>query len=286
MTYNLDQVIANAASNAIDPDRVNYPHLFREYKFTDEEIEKHQAGYKERVSTISHPYQYLGTLAKTRPKTIRLDEARYIPWSGRIKAVPRAKLKQAGWISDRRANRYAVTYVEPDRWLDMTTGELITKTSARKDGIRIPLVKSISDRMLDTIGRLKQCAPNEREFVAYILKMRNGRGGLVVDLHTVIALWINRAYPDCNKSNRARLHKRLAGILERRRIMVNSQTLASDLQVLGNPSKQEIIVESARVYEVLKPRAKTGMGALAASASVRARRRGDSGRSEGPALKF
>jgi hypothetical protein len=38
--------------------------------------------------------------------------------------------------------------------------------------------------------------------------------------------------------------------------MVNSQTLASDLQILGNPTKQEIIEESARVFEVLKPKAK------------------------------
>ncbi|MCE4541394.1 MULTISPECIES: hypothetical protein [unclassified Caballeronia] len=262
MTYNLDHVIAEAAANAIDPDRINYPHLFKEYRFTQEEIDKHQARFKPQATVVEHSYQYLGTLAKKQPKVIKLEEPKYLPWSGRIKVVPRSRLKQAGWNSNKRAERSTVTYLEPDTWLDETTGELITKASARRDNIRIPLAKSISARMLDTLQRIKQCAPSERDFVTYVLKMRNNRGGLVVDLKTAIELWINQAYTDTRSRDKARLRNRLAAILDKRRIMVNSQTLASDLQVLGNPSKQEIIEESARVYDVLKPRAKPGMGAV------------------------
>ncbi len=66
--------------------------------------------------------------------------------------------------------------------MDSGTGEILTKKSARENNIRIPMVKSISERMLDTICRIQQCAPSEREFVTYILKMHNRRGGLVVDL--------------------------------------------------------------------------------------------------------
>jgi hypothetical protein len=137
--------------------------------------------------------------------------------------------------------------------MDSGTGEILTKKSARENNIRIPMVKSISERMLDTICRIQQCAPSEREFVTYILKMRNRRGGLVVDLGTAIDLWIAHQHPDIRSSDKARKRKRLAETLEKRRIMVNSQTLTSDLQVLGNPTKQEIIEESARVFEVLKP---------------------------------
>ncbi|GAB5100296.1 hypothetical protein [Caballeronia sp. HLA56] len=263
MTLNLDQVIADAAANAIDPDRFKYPHLFTEYRFTQEEIDKHHATFKEQPASVDHPYQYLGKLANNRPKYIKLEDSRYIPWSGRYKVVPRPRLKRAGWIINKQAERSTVTYLEPDTWLDTTTGELITKQSARKDGIRIPLSKSISDRMIDTIGRIKQCAPKERAFIAYMLKMRNRRGGLVVDLNTALELWINHTYPETRSTDKSRLKKRLAKILERRRIMINSQTLASDLQMLGNPTKQEIIEESARVFEVLKPRAMHGMGALA-----------------------
>lgn len=254
MTHNLDQVIAEAAANAIDPDRIKYPHLFKEYRFTQDEIDKHQAAYKEKTARVEHPYQYLGNLARTRPKYIKLEETRYIPWSGKYKVVPRSRLKQAGWILNKQVGRSAVTYLEPDTWLDTTTGELITKASARKDGIRISLSKSISDRMLDTIGRVKQCAPSEQEFVAYVLKMRNRRGGLVVDLDKVISLWISHTQPASNATNKSRVRRRLAAILEKRRIMVNSQTLASDLQVLGNPTKQEIIEESARFTRCLNPR--------------------------------
>jgi hypothetical protein len=82
----------------------------------------------------------------------------------------------------------------------------------------------------------------------------------VVDLDKVISLWISHTQPASNATNKSRVRRRLAAILEKRRIMVNSQTLASDLQVLGNPTKQEIIEESARVYEVLKPKAKPGCG--------------------------
>jgi hypothetical protein len=260
MTYNLNSVIAEAADRAIDPDRLKYPNLFNTRKISSEEINRHQALYGAGVKSIEHPYQFLGQLAASLSKIIHIDAPKYIPVTGQYRVVPKSKLKIAGWFHEKGFSRSVVSTVEPDMWLDTTTGELITKKVARESGIRIPMAKSVSERMLDTICRILQCAPSEREFVTYVLKMRNRRGGLVVDLDTVVDLWISHQYPEMRSTDKSRKRRRLAAILEKRRIMVNSQTLASDLQVLGNPTKQEIIEESARVFEVLKPKAKRDAG--------------------------
>ncbi|SFU26697.1 hypothetical protein [Paraburkholderia aspalathi] len=262
MTYNLNSVIAEAADRAIDPDRLKYPNLFNTRKISSEEINRHQALYGSGAKTIEHPYQFLGRLAASVNKIIHIDAPKYIPVAGQYRVVPKSKLKIAGWFHEKGFSRSAVTTVEPDMWLDTTTGELITKKVARESGIRIPMAKSVSERMLDTICRVQQCTPSEREFVTYVLKMRNRRGGLIVDLDTVIDFWISNKYPEMRSTDKSRKRRRLAAVLEKRRIMVNSQTLASDLQVLGNPTKQEIIEESARVFEVLKPRAKVGHNAV------------------------
>ncbi|WOD15950.1 hypothetical protein [Paraburkholderia kirstenboschensis] len=262
MTYNLNDAIAEAADRAIDPDRIQYPHLFVIRIITNEEIREHQATYSTSANTIEHPYQYLGRLAASIKKVVPIEEARYIPVSGQFKGVSRTKLKVAGWFSVKGFRRSTVTTVEADTWLDTSTGEILTKKSARENGIRIPMAKSISERMLDTIGRIQRCAPGEREFVTYVLKMRNRRGGLVVDLDTVIEFWIAHKYPGIRSTDKSRKRRRLGAVLEDRRVMANSQTLASDLQVLGNPTKQEIIEESARVFEVIKPRPKQGCSAI------------------------
>lgn len=251
MTYNLNDVIAEAADRAIDSDRIKYPHLFTTQSISDEAIREHQAKLSAGLKSVEHPYQYLGELAKSINKVVRLEETKYSPVSGQFRIVPNRKLKVAGWLNPKKAKIPPVTTVEPDMWMDTTTGELYNKKSARENGIRLPMAKSVSERMLDTVGRIQQCAPSEREFVTYVLKMRNRRGGLVVDLDNVIELWIDHRYPDIRSTDKSRKRKRLAAILEKRRIMINSQTLARDLQILGNPTKQEIIEESARTYNVL-----------------------------------
>jgi len=255
MTYKLDDAIAEAADRAIDPDRIKYPHLFVTRKITDAEINEHQATFSQVLNTVGNPYQYFGRLADSVKKVIVLDDPRYVPISGTFRGIPKTKLKVAGWLHTKRFHRQTVTTVEPDTWVDTSTGEVLTKQSARENNVRIPMAKSVSERMLDTIARIQQCAPSEREFVTYVLKMRNRRGGLVVDLNAVLDLWIAHKYPDIRSADKSRKKRRLLAVLENRRIMINSQTLASDLQVLGNPTRQEIIEESARVFEVLKPKA-------------------------------
>jgi hypothetical protein len=256
VSYNLSDVVAAAAANAMDPDRRNYPHLFEVKRITDEDIRKHQANYGPDASCIEHPYQYLGTLAKQLSKPIYTEEQpRYLGVAGTHKTVSATYLKEAGWVNpecaSKRYVRPRVSYVEPDTWLDAQTGWILTKTEARANSVRIPLAGSISERMLHTAVRVNQCAPKEREFVAYVLNMRNRRGGLVEDLNRVLDRWIDHKYPHILSTDRARKRNALEAILAKRRIMVNSQTLASDLQILGNPTKQEIIEESARTYSVL-----------------------------------
>ncbi|CAB4050201.1 hypothetical protein [Paraburkholderia phenoliruptrix] len=179
-------------------------------------------------------------------------EERYVAIQGTHKAIPKARLKAAGWKVTRGTR--PVTEVIPDTWMDMTTGEIITKEQARKRGIKLPGVRSNSDKALALCERLARCSPSERPFVRYLLKLRNQRGGLVGPLDAILDHWIARACPAVRSTDKARKRKQLRSIVERRKLMVNDVTMAKDLQVL-NPrlTKQGILEESAiRVCPIQK----------------------------------
>jgi hypothetical protein len=256
MSYKLSDAVAAAVAIAIDPDRRNYPHLFQVKQIPDEDIRRHQTRHRPDGGAINHPYQYLATLARQLGKpSYHDDQPRYVAVAGTHKTVSGAYLKEAGWTNPkgapRRYRRPRVSYVEPDTWLDTQTGEVFTKPAARAASVRIPCAVSISERMLHTAVRINQCAPKERAFVAYVLNMRNRRGGLVEDLTKVLDRWIDHRHAGLLSTDRRRKRNALEAVLTKRRIMVNSQTLASDLQILGNPTRQEIIEEAARTYAVL-----------------------------------
>ena len=115
---------------------------------------------------------------------------------------------------------------------------------------------------MSTQVRLNDCTTSERPFVGFTLRMRNRRGGLVADLITVLDLWINHAYPTMLPNHRARKRKALTNILFDRKILANSQTLTRDLQILGSPSKQEILEEAATVFGWLPIRKAAGVPEL------------------------
>ncbi len=269
MTYNLNDVIAQVAAIHLDPDRLKYPHLFETWIIDNSKLNNHQCSYVPDDSRNNHPYQYIGNLAKSIAKSNQGigERERYEAVAGRHKPVSESFLKGSGWTTPngkpRRYVRPKVTYIEPDIWLDTDTGELMTKTDFRKENKRLPMAKSISMRMLETVGKVNSCKPSEREFISYILNMRNRRGGLVEDLVTLVDRWIGFKHPEIADANKARKRKSLISILEINKIMANSQTLVRDLQILGNPTKQEIIEEGAKVYTIIDIRAKPGCGVLA-----------------------
>lgn len=181
------------------------------------------------------------------PEKVTIQEGypRYAAIDGTFKAIPKERLRAAGWRVTKTMR--LVTKVVPDTWLDLETGEILIKAEARKQGVKIPDVRSASDKALALGERLAECTPSERPFVRYLLKMRNQRGGLVVPLDTLLDLWISWECPGIRSTDKARKRKQLRSIIERRKLMVSDVTMAKDLQILNpNITKQEIIEEAAK----------------------------------------
>ncbi|KAB0657133.1 hypothetical protein [Burkholderia diffusa] len=172
---------------------------------------------------------------------------RYAAIGGEYKAVPKERLRAAGWKITKTMP--PVTQVVPDTWVDMETGEIITKLEARKRGIKLPGARSTSEKALALGERLAGCTPSERPFVRYLLEMRNHRGGLIRPLRDLLDLWIARECPGIRSTDKARKQKQLQSIIERRKLMVSDVTMAKDLQVLNpNITKQGILEEGATAY--------------------------------------
>jgi hypothetical protein len=143
-----------------------------------------------------------------------------------------------------------VTQCAPDTWVDTETGEVITKTDAKKRGIKLPMARSISDKALDICERVAACPPSEQAFVGYLLNMRNHRGGLVATLDAVLDRWIAVESPGIRSTNRARKRRQLRSIIERHKLMVSDTVMAKDLMLINpNLTKQEVLEESSRLFD-------------------------------------
>ncbi|WP_157768170.1 hypothetical protein [Burkholderia ambifaria] len=125
------------------------------------------------------------------------------------------------------------------------------KADARKAGIYIHTAESVSERAIRTYALIEGCAPTERDFVRYVLKMRNGRGGLLDTLKGVLDRWIAYAYPDLLINHRARKRAALRATLYKRGILHDDQTLTRDFQLLRRSTKKENLGDGARAALVL-----------------------------------
>ncbi|HEP6278458.1 TPA: hypothetical protein VDA67_001894 [Burkholderia vietnamiensis] len=172
---------------------------------------------------------------------------RYVAIGGECKVVPKERLRAAGWKVTKTMP--PVTQGVPDTWVDLETGEILTKAEARRQGIKLPWGRSASDKALALGERLAGCTLSERPFVRYLLEMRNHRGGLVGPLDAVLDLWIAWECPGIRSTDKARKRKQLRSIIERRKLMTNDVTMAMDLQILNpNVTKRGILEEGAKRY--------------------------------------
>lgn len=175
-------------------------------------------------------------------------DARYVAIGGTYKVVPKERLRAAGWYVTK--STLPVTQCAPDTWLDTETGEVITKTDAKKRGIKLPMARSISDKALDIFERIAACPPSEQAFAGYLLNMRNHRGGLVAPLNDVLDRWIAVESPGIRSTNRARKRRQLRSIIERHKLMVSDTAMAKDLMLINpNLTKQEVLEESAKLFD-------------------------------------
>lgn len=245
------------ASAPYDPDTVEYPDLFVTHTFSDDEMGAYGGNpffpFEDRDCeqpqiesnfTSGYSHQRLQTNLEV--------------FSVTRKTVSDHSLKAAGW--KRRKNASPVTYLEPLEWIDTQTGEIVTKAEARKRGVTAPV--SISLRMIKTQGLLRRCSPKKRDFLDYILRIRNKRGGLIVDLRTAIDRWIAYKHPQMDSTDRARRRKSYEGFLYEKGIMADGQTLTRDFQLMAFTTKKDHLGEASRFLTVLPIPSKPGRGFL------------------------
>lgn len=146
--------------------------------------------------------------------------------------------------------------MQPDTWIDTETGEILSNAEARKKGAYV--ADSPSDRAIRLHTLIAYCAPTEREFVRYVLKMRNGRGGLLEPLKGVLNRWIAYAHPGIDQSHHARKRNSLRSILYKRGVLHDDQTLTREYQVSARVTKRERLGEAAKAALVLPIRAILG----------------------------
>jgi len=247
----LAEVVAQAAAKALDPDYQQYPDLFAKRAITEDEIQAHHAAQlakpKASVQPASPSDRYSGKLGKHR----------FVPWSVEERKIPESMLKRAGWIRRKARGKSLepLTRLVPVEWVDRKSGEIFTTAELRKHvqhtGYRMPGTGSISERAIRAAAKVGECPPSEREFVASVLRLRNHRGGLVLDLNALIDRWIAWKHPNVADKDKARKRKQLAGILERRKVMANPQTLYRDLQLTGNTDPDAAITEAGQAYSVI-----------------------------------
>lgn len=238
--------LSAAGKLVVDPDKERYPHLFKTYSFTEQDLAEHRANYK---PTPIPEYRGKGNLSGEEDLGEAEYNLRYAPVEGVFKVKPRASLQSAGWKVGRSSN--PVCHVQPDTWVDLKTGEILCKSSARKAGVYIHTAESISDRALRICGLIMGSAPTERNFIRYTLKMRNGRGGLLDTLKRILDRWIDHAYPGISISHKARKRAALRAILYKRGILHDDQTLTRDFQLLRRSTKKENLGDGARAALIL-----------------------------------
>lgn len=240
-------LIDKAAAYVIDPDYRAHPHLFKTYRFTEEELKRHRETYQP-AKTWAH---------SNRGTAYRDDEEqeaaptipRYTAIGWECKVVPKPVLLDAGWRQTR--NSRPVVQAVPNVWLDKSTGEVIDKAGARKAKLFIPVPESASDRCLRIGSLLIRCKPTEREFVRYVLKMRNRRGGLLEPLKNVLDRWIAFRYPGMRSTDKARKRKALRDALYRLDVLHDDQTLTREFQVTGCSTKTDNLADTMRAAQIL-----------------------------------
>ncbi|MFS8976857.1 hypothetical protein PO002_20500 [Cupriavidus necator] len=251
------KAVSEAARNAavFDPDMIEFPHQFVARTYTDDETGSDEDKPQPRSHTSKRKVRRPKATDEESSFSIN-DIINIVPLSGTYKTIPEESLTAAGWNRKKGADK--ITLIQPKTWVDLETGEILTQNQLRDCGMQFGSSKS--ERTIKTQAILGRCPPKKQDFAYYILKLRNKRGGLVVDLKTALDYWIAYEHPKIDSTDKSRKRRSLEKFLEERGIMANNQSLSKDLQFLGNPTKTEILEEPSRLILALPVKAKPGRG--------------------------
>ena len=247
-----------------DPDYTLWPHLFIKRKFSDAELAEHWRTYRPKPV---YEYGCRGSIydeESDRSYTIN----RYAPVGGEVAVKQRRELTASGWRFGKGS--LPVTVVKPNQWIDLYTGEIVTRSDLRKASTFVPTPVSNSDRLIKTFTLLARCGEpdtekgkHDRAFIRFILRSRNGRGGFLQPLNAILDRWIGYAHADMRTTHRARKREQLRRMLYRLGVLHDEQTLTKPYQVMKKSTRRDNLGDASKAAIVLKPRANPGMGVLA-----------------------
>lgn len=251
----LNAVSLAAKTGVTEPDTSNHPHLPLTRTFNADEVPSHDGERKWPADPYTHPARPTGADHYPARHHQRAQSQLQV-FSVVQKTIPDWLLKLAGWKRPKKAPK--IIYLEPNEWVDTDTGEILTNAQARKQGATTG--PSVSLRTIEIQAFIRQCPPTKRDFVVYILKLRNKRGGLVIDLKTALDRWIDRKHPNIDSTDRARKRESLQKFLRKLDIMADNQTLSKELQVMGYSTKTDYLGEESEFIYAFPIRAKPGCG--------------------------
>jgi hypothetical protein len=172
------------------------------------------------------------------------------------KPLRNSDLKFIGW--NRPKNATPVTCPESTLWVDKNTGEIFNQKQVREYGIKIWSSRPL--QIIRTQSIIQSCPEGKRDFVRYILKLRNARGGLIVDLKTALDRWISYENPTMHSTDRARKRNALEKFLYDRHILANNQTFTKDLQFIADSTKTDYVGEESEFVFAFPVVGKPGCG--------------------------
>lgn len=257
--FNLAAAIADAAARSLDPDRKDYPELFKVRTFTNEEVRQHQAHYQ--IPKANHYPDKPRSIddAEVGNTGLRITP-RYQVVGVHETTINKATLRAAGWNIN--AGHRKVTQLQPCTWVDTETGEVVTIDRNVKTARLIqkapPIPDGPTDRALQVATLMQRVGASNRAFVGYVLRMRNRRGGLLEPLRDALDRWIDHAHPKTLQNHRARKRESLKQTLYKFGILADDQTLARAYQRTGFSTKRDNVAEAAYAGAVLGIRAIPG----------------------------
>lgn len=252
MTANIPSALRDrinrAAAAALDPDYKKYPHLFKVYSLSNEDIRRHQ----EQTSTNQCEAKPGEPQANALPD--EAEQARYIAVSGVFKVVPKTRLKQAGWkkIAD------IVQYSQPTEFLDTNTGKVLTNRDVFMRSINVGMGYSISERYIESLVTFNNCTERELPFIRFILCARNRRGGLIMDVRDLIDIWLGLEGVHVRAGDRARKRRSMINMLKKRKVLANDTTLSPHFQLRAKVTRREAVQEETEIVRLVDPLAKPG----------------------------
>ncbi|GLZ22645.1 hypothetical protein [Burkholderia plantarii] len=166
---------------------------------------------------------------------------RYVEWEpdAKLSVVPQHVLRAAGWQQVQRP----VYRVSAGSYVDLETGEIVKKREMFQR--RLPVPRNTGLHLVEQLGVVNSLGKYPRDLCVFLLRMRNGRGGFVMQLQDLVDSYIHRNGTVDRLTRARKTHAEWIGEIARAGILANMQTLGSKFQKHGDRSPRKVLEEAA-----------------------------------------